>query len=132
MATMKYDISMLDRNTRFSLWKAKMRAVLAQMDLEEALLDFDKMPSTQMQEEKQRRDRKLMTQIHLHLSNQILQDVLKEKIVIALWLKLEQLYITKSLTSKLHLKRCLYSHMMFEGRSLDDHLTLFKEIMADL
>ena len=38
-----------------------------------------------------------MTQIHLHLSNGILQDVLKEKSIIVLWLKLEQLCMMKSL-----------------------------------
>lgn len=40
--------------------------------------------------------------------------------------------MTKSLTSKLHLKQRLYSHQMSEGTSFDDHLTTFKEIMADL
>jgi hypothetical protein len=29
MATMKYDIPLLDRDTRFALWQVKMRAVLA-------------------------------------------------------------------------------------------------------
>ena len=40
--------------------------------------------------------------------------------------------MTKSLTSKLHLKQGLYSHRMVEGRSLKDHLMTFKEIVADL
>ena len=40
--------------------------------------------------------------------------------------------MTKSLTSKLHLKQQLYSHRMAEGTSLEDHLTTFKEIVADL
>ena len=35
--------------------------------------------------------------------------------------------MTKSLTSKLHLKQRLYSHRMTE-----EHLTTFKEIFADL
>ena len=38
----------------------------------------------------------------------------------------------KSLTSKLHLKQQLYSHHMIEGMSLEDHLTVFKEIGSDL
>ena len=40
--------------------------------------------------------------------------------------------MTKSLTSKLHLKQRLYSHIMAEGTPLEDHLTTFKEIVADL
>ena len=46
MASIKYDIPLLDRNTRFSLWQVKMRAVLAQMDLDDALLGFDKMSAS--------------------------------------------------------------------------------------
>ena len=38
----------------------------------------------------------------------------------------------KSLTSKLHLKQCLYLHSKAEGTSLKDHLTTFKELVADL
>ena len=40
--------------------------------------------------------------------------------------------MTKSLTSKLHLKQRLYSHRNAEGMSLEEHLTTFKEIVADL
>ena len=37
MASMKYDLPMLDYKTRFSLWQVKMRAILAQTnDLDEA------------------------------------------------------------------------------------------------
>ncbi|KAG8498724.1 hypothetical protein CXB51_005090 [Gossypium anomalum] len=79
MASLKYEIPLLDRNTRFALWQIKMQAVLAQMDLEDALLGIDKMPSTLTDEEKKRKDRKALTQLHLHLSNEILQDVMKEK-----------------------------------------------------
>ena len=59
------------------------------MDLDDALLRFDNMPSSWTAQEKQRRDRKPLSQIHLHLSNQTLQDILKEKTATALWLKLE-------------------------------------------
>lgn len=47
-------------------------------------------------------EEKQLPRIHLHISDQILQDVLKEKPTIALWLKLEHLCMMESLTSKLH------------------------------
>ena len=78
MATMKYKIPLLDHSTRFLLWQVKMCTAL------DALLGLDKMPSLSTKEEKQRNDRKALSQIHLHLSNQILQDVLKEKTANAL------------------------------------------------
>ena len=43
MNSLKYDIPLLDRNTRFSLWQVKMMAVLTQLDLDDVLLDFEKM-----------------------------------------------------------------------------------------
>ena len=46
MASMKYDLPLLDRNTKFSLWHVKIRVILIHMDLEEALLGSDKMPSS--------------------------------------------------------------------------------------
>lgn len=39
--------------------------------------------------------------------------------------------MTKSLPSKLHLKQCLYSQRMMEDTSLENQLTIFKEIVAD-
>ena len=78
-------------------------------------LVLDKTWSSWTEEEKQRENCKALSHIHLHLSNKILQDILKEKTVIALWLMLEKLCMKKSLTSKLHLKQRLYSHSMAEG-----------------
>ena len=43
---MKFEIPLLDRSTGFSLWQVKMRVVLVQMDMDEALLGLDKMSSS--------------------------------------------------------------------------------------
>ena len=42
MASMKYDLPLLDRDTRFSLRQVKMRALLASADYDEALDSFGK------------------------------------------------------------------------------------------
>ncbi|XP_022864026.1 uncharacterized protein LOC111384044 [Olea europaea var. sylvestris] len=118
MARLKYDVPLLDCNTRFSLWQVKMRAILAQLDLDYALLGIERMPAGWIAEEKQWKDQKA--------------DVLKEKMEAALWLTLEQLCMIKSLTSKLALKQKLYSHRMAEGGSLEDYVAMLKEIVADL
>ncbi|EAZ28207.1 hypothetical protein OsJ_12180 [Oryza sativa Japonica Group] len=58
MASMKYDLPLLDYKTRFSLWQVKMRAVLAQTsDLDEALESFGKKKSTEWTAEEKRKDR---------------------------------------------------------------------------
>ncbi|KAG8497140.1 hypothetical protein CXB51_008403 [Gossypium anomalum] len=76
-----------------------MQAVLAQMDLEDALLGI---------------------------------DVMKEKTTAALWKRIEQICMSKTLTSKLYMKQCLYAHRLEEGASVHEHLTVFKEIFSNL
>ena len=58
--------------------------------------------------------------------------MLQEKHVIELWHKLELIYMSKDLTSKKHLKMKLFSHKMQEGGSVLNHMSVFKEIVADL
>ena len=74
---MKYDIPLLDRNTRFPLWQVKLRDFLIQMDLYKAFLGFEKMPTSWTEEEKEMKDLKALSQIRLHLSNDALDS--KEK-----------------------------------------------------
>ncbi|KAG8475586.1 hypothetical protein CXB51_032459 [Gossypium anomalum] len=118
--------------TKYKSSEIKIQAVLAQIDLEDALLGIDKMPSNLTDEEKKRKDRKALTQLHLHLSNEILQDVMKEKTAAALWKRVEQICMSKTLTSKLHIKQRLYVHRLEEGESVHKHLTVFKEILSNL
>ncbi|KAG8498113.1 hypothetical protein CXB51_007338 [Gossypium anomalum] len=132
MSSLKHEILLLGRKTRLTLWQIKMQAVLLQMDLEDALLGIDKMPSILIDKEKRRKDRKALTQLHLHLSNEILQDVMKEKTATALWKRLEQICMSKTLTSKLNMKQRLYAHRLDEGASVHEHLTVFKEILSYL
>ncbi|KAG8477766.1 hypothetical protein CXB51_027752 [Gossypium anomalum] len=87
------------------------------MALEDALLGIDKMPSTLTYEDKKRKDQK---------------DMMKEKTAVALWKRLEQICMSKTLTSKLHMKQRLYAHRLEEGASVHEHLTVFKEILSNL
>ena len=133
MASMKYDLPMLDYKTRFSLWQVKMRVILVQItDFEEALEKFGKKKKAEWTDEEKRKDREALSLIQLHLSNDILQEVLQEKTAAELWLKLESICMSKDLTSKLHMKLKLYTLKMHEGDSVMCHLSVFKEIVADL
>ncbi|KAE8657488.1 Ribosomal protein S8 family protein isoform 1 [Hibiscus syriacus] len=51
----------------------------------------------------------------------------------SLWqAKLEQLYMQKSLTSKLHLNQRFYSLKLAKGSPIEEHLAAFKKIVSDL
>jgi hypothetical protein len=132
--TMKYDLPLLDLDMRFLLWQVKMRAIISQSDrdLDDSLDGFGKNDIKTWTNEEMCKDRKVLAHIHLHLSNNILQEVLEEKSTTALWLKLESICMYKDLTGKMHIKMKLFSHKLQEGGSVLTHISVFKEIVADL
>ena len=101
----------------------KKTAILSQSDrdLDDALDGFGNKDARTWTDEERRKDRKALAHIHLHLSNNILQEVLEEKIAAALWLKLESIYMSKDLTSKMHVKMKLFSHKL-QGGSVLTHI----------
>jgi hypothetical protein len=54
MASMIFDLPLLDNDTTFILWQVKMHAVLAHTDLHDALDEFTKDSKTWTDEEKQK------------------------------------------------------------------------------
>jgi hypothetical protein len=110
----------------------KPPAILTQSsDLDGALDGFGKKDAKTWTDDKKRKDRKAFSLIQLHLSNNILQEVLVEKSAAAL-LKLESICMLKDLTSKMHVKMKLFSHKLQEGASMMNHLSIFKETVSDL
>ncbi|KAL4569728.1 hypothetical protein LXL04_025370 [Taraxacum kok-saghyz] len=132
MASVKYDLPLLDRGTRFSLWQVTMRALLAQADDDDALDSFGGKTQATWTPDEIKKDCKALAQIQLHLHNNILQEVLNEKTAAAVWLKLESICMSKDITSKMHLKQKLFLHKLQEGGNLLNHIFDFKEIVSDL
>ncbi|CAD6251429.1 unnamed protein product [Miscanthus lutarioriparius] len=129
---MKFDLPLLNYDTRFSLWQVKMRGILAQThDYDEALDSFGKRKAEWTPEEI-RKDQKALALIQLHLHNDILQECLKEKTAAELWLKLESICMSKDLTSKMQMKMKLFTLKMKEEDSVMSHIAEFKKIVADL
>jgi hypothetical protein len=62
--SMKYDIPQLDRDTRFALWQVKMRAILMQAEVDDALDKFGNKDSKSWTDEEKRKARKALTQIY--------------------------------------------------------------------
>ena len=66
------------------------------------------------------------------LSDEVMYNVMTETTTAAVWCKLESLYMTKSLSNKLFMKKQLYSLRMKEGTSILAHLNTFNRIVSDL
>ena len=132
MAAAKFDIEKYDRHVSFVIWQMKMKAFLTQNGLQKAILGKDKLPEKLSEEQKLDLDEKALATIQLCLSNEVLCEVIHEKTAKDLWEKLESLYMTKNLTSKLVVKHRMHILNMVEGTSLKSHIDEFNSILIDL
>ena len=128
----KFDIEKFDGKISFSIWKVQMKAVLTQNGLKKALDGKSKKPINMTDEQWDELDEKALSAIQLCLSKEVLREVANETTAAALWLKLESLYMTKSLANKLRLKERLYTIRMVEGTPIQSHLNEFNSIIMDL
>ena len=70
--------------------------------------------------------------IHFCLSNSVLREVAKEETTTGLWLKLESLYMTKSMANRLLLRIELHDLHLEEGSSLKSHIDEFDSIVMEM
>ena len=66
------------------------------------------------------------------LADDVITEVSDEETAAGLWLKLESLYMTKSLTNKLLLKQRLFGLRMAEGTQLREHLEQLNTLLLEL
>ena len=119
----------------FGLWQIKMKALLKQQQIwlplapktttagsEDGLTDGQLAVM----------EKKAHSTILLSLDDHIITEVADQVTAVELWLKLESLYMTKSLTNKLLLKQRLFSLRMQSGTPLREHLEKLNSILLDL
>ena len=88
----RYDIEKFDGYNDFGLWRMKIRALLGNLGLEEALEGETKMPTTYSVEKKKEIGKKVFNTLILILGDKVLQEVSTMKKATLLWLKLEALH----------------------------------------
>jgi hypothetical protein len=125
----KLDIPKFDGKISFAVWQVQMKAVLTQLGVCKAL---KARPNDMTDDKWEDLDEKTLSALQLSLSTDVLREVMNEKSAAALWKKLEELYMTKSLANKLRLKERLYTIRMAEGTSIQSHLNEFNFICVDL
>jgi len=57
--------------------------------------------------------------------------VMNEEMVTRLWSRLETLYIMKSLSNKLYLKKQLYGLLMNENTAMLEYLNFFNKVISE-
>ncbi|CAM8929401.1 unnamed protein product [Rhodiola kirilowii] len=130
MAAMNVKIDKFTGRNSFGLWQIKMRALLKQQGLWAPLSRKKKTDADD--EELNSLEEKAHSTIMLCLADDVITEVADEDTAAGLWLKLESLYMKKSLTNKLLLKQRLFSLRMQEGTPLRDHLDQLNSILLDL
>ena len=110
----------------------KMRALLGNLGLEEALDGEVKMPKTYSNEQKKEVIMKAYNTLILSLRDKVLWEVSQMKTATELWLKLESLYMTKTLSSRLYLKAKFFTFKMSKGQKLQGHIDSFNKLCLDL
>ena len=75
---------------------------------------------------------KVASTIQLCLADEVMYNKMDEEMVKKLWSRLEILYMTKSLSNKLYLKKQLYGLHMNEGTVVLEHLNFFNKIISEL
>lgn len=135
----KYEMERFNGKNDFALWKIKMRAILIEKGLLEAIEPEDQSKkeatddsSTSQRMSRAEMDRKAHSAIILCLSDKVLREVSKERTAAGVWIKLESLYMTKSLANRLYMKQRLYSLKFTEDRSIEDQMDDFCKSVDDI
>ena len=140
MASTRYDLEKFNGENDFYLWSIKMCAILIQQGLDSALdIEEDQIGK----KEKAKGSpisggdiRTINNKAHnttiLHLSDEVLREVAKERSAAGLWTKLEEMFLKKSLAKRLYMKRRLYTFSMKEGTTMKDHLDEFNKLILNL
>ncbi|KAI9153179.1 hypothetical protein LWI28_007285 [Acer negundo] len=128
----KFEVKPFDGKSNFTLWQRKMKNLLIQQDLYFIVDGVEKKPKDMSTETWKVLDEKAMSSIELHLSDEVICNVMEEKSANGTWEKLEKLYMGKTLSNKLTLKDQLYGLKMEEGGDVMSHLNDFNQCISDL
>ncbi|KAH9753276.1 hypothetical protein KPL71_015010 [Citrus sinensis] len=140
MASTIIDLKKFNGDNDFYLWSLKMRAILIQQGLDSALDDEqDPMAKKEKGEGSSSlgRDQRIINNkahstIILHISDEVLREVSKERSASGLWAKLEEMFLKKSLAKRLYMKMRLYTFSMKDGVAMKDHVDEFNKLILDL
>ena len=95
------------------------------------LLGAEKKPSKMEDDEWNDIEFHAKVTIILCLTAEVFYNVMNVETTASLWCRLESLYMTKSLSNKLFMKKQLYSFQMKQDTPILQHLNTFNRILSD-
>jgi hypothetical protein len=126
----KFNVMKFNGSENFGLWQRCVKDLLVQQGMVKALYGtkLEGMADIDWKE----LEAKVVATIWLCLGDDVMYHVMDEESLMAVWLKLESWYMSKSLTNKLYLKQWLYDLKMVEGSDLSQYINVFSQIIGDL
>lgn len=97
-----------------------------------ALLDPSTLASTVTDLQKKEMQENTYSIMFLYLVDNVLRQIDGEKTTYGAWNKLEELFMTKSLTNRILLKERFFGFRMDQGKNLEQNLDDFKRIAITL
>ena len=126
----KFEMELFDGKRNFSLWQSNVKDNLVQQGLVNTLNGREKKLEKMIDEERKEIGMKAVSTICLCLATEVKYNVLNETSLVDLQKKLENMYMSKSLTNHLFLKKELYQLKMDDGVNIRDHLNYFTKLIA--
>ena len=116
----KFDVMKFNGSKNFRLSQRRVKDLLVQQGMVKAL--YGTKPEGMIDIDWKELEVKTMATIRICLGDDVMYHVLDEESPVAVWLKLESWYMSKSLMNKIYLKQRLYSLKMAEGLDLSQHI----------
>ena len=105
MSNARFEVEKFTGKSNFSLWKLKVKDLLVQQGLQKALDGVTKKLTTMTTSDWEDLDARALSTIWLCLADEVLFNIVEETMASGLWENFEKLYMTKSLTNRIYLKR---------------------------
>ena len=128
----KFEVEKFSGKNNFELQKLKIHDLLMQQGVVKALLGKTKQFASITDDDWDEMDARELSVIRLCLANDVVFNIVSQKTIVSLWTKLESLYMMKSLTRRIYLKRKLYSLRMKERTKIANHLNTFNTLTVQL
>ena len=115
----KFEMELFDGKRNFSLWQSNVKDNLVQQGLVNTLSGKEKKLEKMIDEERKEIGMKAVSTICLCLAPEVKYNVLNETSVVDLQKKLENMYMSKSLTNRLFSKKELYQLKIDDGADIE-------------
>lgn len=132
MASTKFEAEKFTGKNDFNLWRIKMKALLVQHGLSDAIKATPIVITDEQREKWQEAQEKAHSAIVLCLSDKVLRKVSHEETALDVWNKLQEPYLQKTLVNRLYMKQKLYSYKIQDDRPLGDQLDEYSKVLDDL